>query len=249
MASTDLIYKLYLPRIEEAASAQAREAIEQESLQRCRASIKRVLLDRDQHIFLAMDQDTQQIAGFSTWIVPEDLPGSRLQNKRSMSWTSRVHFLLLKIWDKLASLLIPRGFGFLLGYSHLARVTLQRQLDWAGFVAAADARHVPTHHAREGFWRLSLCGVLPQFGRQGIGQRLLAWGFEQADEDHRVVYISASAQGKGAYEKAGAREIGRDICYPEDRLQGGWAEIVCRREKQGERKRAIVKKSNDIYAM
>lgn len=63
----------------------------------------------------------------------------------------------------------------------------------------------------------------------------MIWGFGRADEDDRAMYISASSKGKGAYEKAGAMEIGRDICYPEDTDQGGWAEIVCRREKRSER--------------
>ena len=65
---------------------------------------------------------------------------------------------------------------------------------------------------------------------------MLKWGFGKADEQDKVVYISASRKGKGAYEKAGAKEIGRDICYEEDKVQGGWAEIVCRRDKGSERK-------------
>jgi hypothetical protein len=113
---------------------------------------------------------------------------------------------------------------------------MKRQLDWATFVSSADAHHISLHHHQEGFYRLSLCGVLSSHARKGIGQALLKWGFEKADEEDKAVYISASSKGKGAYEKAGAKEIARDICYPEDRVQGGWAEIVCRREKKSDRK-------------
>lgn len=226
---------LYLPRIDEAPSPAQRRAIESESLRQARATIKRILLNPQDHTFVAVDNTTEQLVGFAGWIVP-DTPDSHQRNFRSLTFSERIQRYWLRFYDFLSSLLVPRGLDFLLGYNVQSRLCTTRQLDWATFVSSADARHISPHHHQEGFYRLSLCGVLPSHARKGIGQALLKWGFEKADQEDRVVYISASTKGKGAYEKAGAREIARDICYPEDRVQGGWAEIVCRREKKSDRK-------------
>lgn len=54
---------------------------------------------------------------------------------------------------------------------------------------------------------LSILGVDPKFGRQGLGGRLLKWGLDRADQEQLITFISASPEGRGLYEKHGTRAV------------------------------------------
>ena len=188
--------------------------------------------DPRNHAFLVYDHASEQVAGFSAWTVPS---GSR--HCRDVPTWTRVR-LSVHTW---LSAVVPRSLFMLwerLVYgverARARQAVRERKRAWSIFVEDANRRFIRPEHREQGYWHLSLLGVLPDFGRQGIAQRLLAWGMERADEEDRPIYLSASAQGLGAYKKSGFVEVGRDICYPEDPL-GGWPEIVCMRKRLSER--------------
>lgn len=54
---------------------------------------------------------------------------------------------------------------------------------------------------------LSTLAVHPDHQRQGIGQKLVEWGLEQASRDRAPVGLEASAKGTSLYEKLGFRTI------------------------------------------
>ncbi|KAL4903142.1 hypothetical protein BDW74DRAFT_180013 [Aspergillus multicolor] len=54
---------------------------------------------------------------------------------------------------------------------------------------------------------LHLLAVDPAFGRRGLGEKLLKWGLDRADERGLVTFISASPAGRGLYEKHGCRAV------------------------------------------
>ncbi|KAL4931810.1 GNAT family N-acetyltransferase [Aspergillus undulatus] len=54
---------------------------------------------------------------------------------------------------------------------------------------------------------LNMLAVHPDYGRQGLGGRLLKWGLDRADQEGRITFISASPTGRGLYEKHGARAV------------------------------------------
>lgn len=188
--------------------------------------------DPRNHAFLVYDRASEQVAGFSAWTAPS---GSRYARDISV-WT-RVRFNI----NRWLAALIPSSIVGLcerliygVERARARQAVRDRKRAWAVFVEDANRRFIRPEHRQQGYWHLSLLGVLPEFGRQGVAQRLLAWGMERADEEDGPIYLSASAQGLGAYQKSGFVEVGRDICYPEDPL-GGWPEIVCMRERLSER--------------
>lgn len=56
-------------------------------------------------------------------------------------------------------------------------------------------------------WLLSTLAVHPDHQGQGIGQKLVEWGLEQASREGTPVGLEASAKSTGLYEKLGFRII------------------------------------------
>ena len=188
--------------------------------------------DPRNHAFLVYDRASERVAGFSAWTAPS---GSRHCREVSV-WTRigcNVNRWLAALFPSSVVALWER---LICGVerARARQAVRERKRAWSIFVEDANRRFIRPEHREQGYWHLSLLGVLPDFGRQGIAQWLLAWGMERADEEDRPIYLSASAQGLGAYKKSGFVEVGRDICYPEDPL-GGWPEIVCMRQRLSER--------------
>ncbi|KAL4917374.1 hypothetical protein BDW62DRAFT_183964 [Aspergillus aurantiobrunneus] len=63
--------------------------------------------------------------------------------------------------------------------------------------AIGDKRH----------YYLNMLAVDPQFGRRGLGGKLLKWGLDRADQERVVTFISSSPMGRGLYEKHGCRAV------------------------------------------
>lgn len=57
------------------------------------------------------------------------------------------------------------------------------------------------------YWILSAMAVRHTAQRRGIGALLMTEGLRRADEDGWIVYVNASAAGKGLYEKSGFRTV------------------------------------------
>ncbi|RDW79314.1 GNAT family N-acetyltransferase [Aspergillus mulundensis] len=54
---------------------------------------------------------------------------------------------------------------------------------------------------------LQLLAVDPAFSRRGLGEKLLKWGLDRADEKGLVTFISASPAGRGLYEKHDCKAV------------------------------------------
>jgi GNAT superfamily N-acetyltransferase len=62
--------------------------------------------------------------------------------------------------------------------------------------------------------------VAPGYQGQGVGQALMRWGTDQADQDQVYCWVSSSMGGWRAYAKAGFVEVGRlELCL-DDYAQG-----------------------------
>lgn len=105
---------------------------------------------------------------------------------------------------------------------------------WAQHTQILEDEYISERNRQQGYWQLSLLGVLPAFGGRGIAKKLLQFGTDKADEDDTVCYLSASPKGLPVYKKAGFRIVGADVCYPDD-PQGGWTETFMIRERRSER--------------
>ncbi|KAF8864545.1 hypothetical protein BDZ45DRAFT_797223 [Acephala macrosclerotiorum] len=57
-------------------------------------------------------------------------------------------------------------------------------------------------------WELETLSVSVNHQRKGIGAKLLDQWLKEVDADGRPVYIRASREGRGLYEKLGAKEVG-----------------------------------------
>jgi len=55
---------------------------------------------------------------------------------------------------------------------------------------------------------MAVLAVKPGSQRMGVGKKLLEWGLRQCDEENIEVWIDASPEGKGLYEKVGWKEVG-----------------------------------------
>ncbi|KAL3456706.1 hypothetical protein BJX64DRAFT_270151 [Aspergillus heterothallicus] len=54
---------------------------------------------------------------------------------------------------------------------------------------------------------LDMLAVAPEFGRRGLGARLLKWGLDRADRERIITFISSSPTGRGLYEKHGCKAL------------------------------------------
>lgn len=64
-------------------------------------------------------------------------------------------------------------------------------------------KHLLEELKDETYWTLAVLGVSEEYGRRGIGTKLLQWGFDKADADDRAIFVSASKEGAGLYLKNG----------------------------------------------
>lgn len=55
---------------------------------------------------------------------------------------------------------------------------------------------------------MAILAVLPEYQRMGIGNKLLKWGLDKADEEQVDCWIDASPYGLGLYKKFGWKEVG-----------------------------------------
>jgi len=66
----------------------------------------------------------------------------------------------------------------------------------------------PLSQGKNGFIWLADLAVEPRFQRKGIGKKLLAWGFERADEENVPIGQWASTEGNSLYRQTGFEEAG-----------------------------------------
>jgi ribosomal protein S18 acetylase RimI-like enzyme len=118
-------------------------------------------------------------------------------------------------------------------FAHVGHI-LQKRERWSGVQDGFAARHISQSDKKKGYWYLSWLGILSTHGRKGLGQQLLQWGLDRADEHDQAIYLSASPQGVGLYRKAGFEVVEALLCYPEEE-KGNWTESYMRRPRRSER--------------
>lgn len=113
----------------------------------------------------------------------------------------------------------------------------EKKIRWMKLQQSFRTDHIAPADKERDYWTLAYLGVLPSYGRRGIGQQLLQWGLERADEEDRSIYISASVQGVGLYRKIGAEVLESRICMEGEEM-GGWTETWMCRARLSSRKGA-----------
>lgn len=78
---------------------------------------------------------------------------------------------------------------------------------------------IPPDVTARGYWTLAGLGVSEEYGRRGIGSKLLQWGCEEADKTDRAIVISASVDGEKLYSRCGFETMKRILL--EDEQTGG----------------------------
>lgn len=175
----------------------------------------------------------------SAWEAPSQSPYSNSLRRR-LSWLERLEAWYCAICDKIVDI----WYAYLLPYlphSTQARHALHlhdKKTRWAKVQRGFRNDHVTSEDERKGYWTLAYLGVLPSYGRRGIGRQLLQWGLDRADEEGRSVYISASVQGLGLYRKVRAEVVESMVCM-EDEEMGGWVETWMRRVNRKEMRKAV----------
>jgi len=190
------------------------------------------------HIFFAYDTTTGEIVGMSAWEAPSQSPYSS-NLRRRLSWLERIEAWYASFCDLVSDYYFTYLFHYLHPlHSSKTQTLLQRKqffhnkkTRWAHIQSSFRTQHINAADHKKGYWTLAYLGVLPSHGRRGIGQQLLQWGLERADEEGRSVYISASVQGVGLYGKVGAEVVESRVCM-EGEEKGGWMETWMRRRNE-----------------
>lgn len=66
-------------------------------------------------------------------------------------------------------------------------------------------------NAYKRYWELDILAVDPDFGRRGIGGKLVEWGQDRAREDGVPLLLWASIRATPLYERKGFKEIDRIV--------------------------------------
>lgn len=223
--------QIYTPNRQNAKGKQKDDILRQ-GLKQSKRTIMKYFLDPGAYVLLAIDGVNKEPAGFAVWLAPTTSLRKRYERKLTL-WQR----VLSKVQDtymacvKLAS---EVSLHWLLLYPSLGISVLQRQRMWAQHTRVLEGQYISNRNRKQGYWQLSLLGVLPAFGGRGIAKKLLQFGMDKADEDDTVCYLSASPKGLPVYKKVGFKVIGADVCYPED-PQGGWTETFMVRDRRSER--------------
>lgn len=200
-----------------------------------RAYTDHLYLNPSLHIFLAHDDSSGAVVGVSVWEAPSQSAYSRSLRRR-LSRGEKMQSWWCTIQDSLTNLAFDNLPVTCLSWSlWSSRAQCRALVDlhhkkrrWAVVQAAFRAHHVRTEDAADGYWTLAYLAVLPSHGRRGIGQKLLRWGLERADEEDRSIYISASVQGVGLYKKVDAEVLDSVACMEGEEM-GEWLETwMCR---------------------
>lgn len=138
------------------------------------------------------------IAGVAIWTPPKD-------KQRIVPLHIRILKVVLSIYDKIVGYTYPDWLWRRLSPStHAARSAeaLRRQ-EIMKLDNEIREKSLPAEMKEGTYWTLSVLGVSEEYGRRGIGTKLLQWGFERADEDDRPIFVSASQEGAALYRKNG----------------------------------------------
>lgn len=138
------------------------------------------------------------VAGVSIWTPPTD-------RERYVPLHLRLLGIALATYDTLAKYVYPdwlRRYINPVEHKELA-ARAERREAIMGLDDKIKEQCLPESMKEGTYWTLAVLGVSEEYGRRGIGTKLLQWGFEQADKDDRPIFVSASQEGTALYTKTG----------------------------------------------
>ena len=193
-------------------------------------ALPEIIQDPSCWVYKATDPDTDQIVGFSMWKAPEQYPVRRYQPSLLQRFITWLHGISSSIYAYLPfaiqALWSPR----------LGRRYLEERLYRNNLSAANRAKHVSARDKKDGYWKLYLLTIHPDFERKGIGRLLMADGLRMADESNSPVFLTSTETGAGLYEKMGFRRL--ETVHRTDEVHGDWKEYVYRLERKSMREAA-----------
>lgn len=178
----------------------AREKAVAKSVPRRIAMLNRQLCNPGSYVLSAIVDG--RIAGFSMWSAPiEQDPSTR----RFVPLHLRVWGKLYKLYDRIIGVLYPSFLRRIL--DPLRAEQLRRRSVMVREDGKVEEAVLPEQIKRDGHWTLNALGVSEEFGRRGIGSKLLQWGIEQADNSGHAVMLAASEDGAKLYARHGFKML------------------------------------------
>lgn len=178
----------------------AREKAVAKSVPRRIAMLNRQLCNPGSYVLSAIVDG--RIAGFSMWSAPiEQDPSTR----RFVPLHLRVWGKLYKLYDRIIGVLYPSFLRRIL--DPLRAEQLRRRSVMVREDGKVEEAVLPEQIKRDGHWTLNALGVSEEFGRRGIGSKLLQWGIEQADKSGHAVMLAASEDGAKLYARHGFKML------------------------------------------
>ena len=177
------------------------------------ALMRKILCDPSKHVIAA--SIGQELAGFSVWTPPKIEPGLR----RHIPLRHRLIGALYTFYDKLVSILFPTWLQrFFASPAKVERSRRSSLMNAGDSVGLEDV--IPADITARGYWTLMILGVSPDFGRRGIGSKLLEWGCARADETDRAVLVVASPAGEQLYGRRGFETVGVNTMLDKEEAEG-----------------------------
>ncbi|RPB05410.1 acyl-CoA N-acyltransferase [Choiromyces venosus 120613-1] len=144
-------------------------------------------------IILAVDEETEQIAGFAIWAREGDDPAAdRWKNE---GWIlKRLESTLLTLQETFTKTLSP------------PRKSRSEDSAALAHFGKAIEEIAATTWSREGWhirWHLNFLGVDPSYHRRGVGGQLVNWGMQNGAKEGVICSLESSRAGRGLYEKLG----------------------------------------------
>lgn len=152
----------------------------------------------DQTTYMVCAKIDSKIAGISIWSPPEDF-------KMSSPLHLRMLRLIVSVYDTLSSYLYPEWLQKQINPTEYEATRSRIEGREAIMAVDDDLKRIALANGpKEGsYWTLAVLGVSEEYGRRGIGTKLLHWGFEEADKTDRAIFVSASEEGTALYIKSG----------------------------------------------
>lgn len=117
--------------------------------------------------------------------------------------------LVLSVYDTITPFLYPNWLQRIINPSKHAELAGRKERLSKIIVSNDSIRknHLPSEMNEGTYWTLSVLGVSEEYGRRGIGTRLLQWGCERADADDKSIFVCASQEGAALYKKNGFQVV------------------------------------------
>lgn len=184
----------------------------------------------DHTTYMVCAKVDNDVAGIAIWAPPSDM-------KTRTPWYWRLYRIALSVYDTVTAYVYPDWLRKRINtaeYTELQGRTKRRE----NIMKLDDdikQKCLPEDMKDESYWTLAVLGVSEEYGRRGIGTKLLQWGFDQADKDDRAIFVSASQDGTALYLKTGFEVLHREAEAVYDPIRGWVDQTYLVRRRKSER--------------